>query len=395
VFNVHPVTARLLSTAAAALIAAIACSGGAIAPGLPAGPVRVGLVTSLTRIDLPLGLDVRQGAQLAVAEANAGGGVAGHQVELQVADDQGSATGAGSAFSGLAAGGVVGVVGPLNAAGGEAVAKLAARKHLPILSTSGADQVTRSGTNILDNVFLAAPAASRSATRMLKYAKQASLPTLAVAHPTGDAFADSGVAAVNAQAAQFGARVVSDQPYDPAAVDFTALIAGVRASGAKLLLVWGSAAAPPILERAWKDSGLGIPILLSVASSSTAFLRAVSDSGEGALVEASTSLLAGSLPAGSAVRKQVDPMATAFQRQNGYYPTQAAFDGYAAVRLLLAAIAAAGSADPARIDAELSRLNLATAAGTFKFSPTDHLGLAADWLTIAVVKDGKLTLPSP
>ena len=85
-------------------------------------------------------------------------------------------------------------------------------------------------------------------------------------------------------------------------------------------------------------------------------------------------------------------MATAFQRQNGYYPTQAAFDGYAAVRLLLAAIAAAGSADPARVDAELSRLNLATAAGTFKFSPGDHLGLAADWLTIAVVKDGKLTL---
>ena len=156
-----------------------------------------------------------------------------------------------------------------------------------------------------------------------------------------------------------------------------------------MLLVWGSGAAPPILERAWKDSGLGIPILLSMASSSTAFLRAVSDSGEGALVQASTSLLAGSLPAGSAIRKQVDPMATAFQRQNGYYPTQAAFDGYAAVRLLLAAIAAAGSADPARIDAELSRLNLATAAGTFKFSTGDHLGLAADWLTIAIVKDGE------
>jgi branched-chain amino acid transport system substrate-binding protein len=390
VFNVHPVTGRLLSTAVAALVGLASCSAGSIGGGLPAGPVAVGLVTSLTGIDLPLGADVRLGAQLAVDEVNAAGGIAGHQARLLVADDHSAVDQAGPGFTGLAAAGAAGVVGPLSTPAELAVARLAAGKGVPVLSTSGADQVTQSGGRLSVNLFLAAPAASRGAERMLAYARASSLAELAVAHPTGDGFADTAVATLAAEAARYGSRVVADLPFDPATVDFNPLLSGVRGSGAKLLLVWGSGSAPPLLERAAKDSALGIPILLSIASCSTAFLRAVSDSGEGALVECSSSVLAGALPAGSAVRRQVDPMAGTFQRRNGYYPTQAAFDGYAGTRLLLQAIAGAGSTDPARIDATLARLELATAAGTFKFTARDHRGLASDWLAVAIVKDGRL-----
>lgn len=389
-FNVHPVTARLLSTAVAALIAVVACSPGSIAGGLPAGPLKVGLVTSLTGIDLPLGADVRLGAQQAVDEANAGGGIAGHGVRLQVADDRSAADQAGPAFTGLAASGVVGVIGPLTAAAELAVAPLAAPKQLPILSTSGSDDVVRTGGHLSENRFLAAPAASRAAERMLIYANGASIADVAVAHQTGDAYADSGLAALVATAGRYGVRLAVVQPFDPATTDFKPVLGAVRGSGAKLLLVWGSGSAPPLLERAWKGSGLGIPILLSTASCTTAFLRSLSDAGEGALVECSSSVLAAALPAGSAVRRQVDPMATAFQRRNGYYPTQAAFDGYAGVSLLLRAIGEAGSSDPHRIDAALAQVNLVNASGSFTFTKSDHLGLASKWLAIAVVKDGKL-----
>jgi branched-chain amino acid transport system substrate-binding protein len=384
------VTARFLPAAAAAVMVLVACSPGSIAGGFPAGPVNVGLVTSLTGIDLPLGADIRLGAQQSVDEANAGGGIAGHDVRLLVADDRSTADQAGSAYTSLVAAGAVGVIGPLTAAAELTVASLAARKALPILSTSGADSLVASGSGVPANRFLAAPAASRVAERMLTYARSASIAELAVAHPIGDAFSDTGMATLTAESARYGVRIVADQPFDPATLDFNPLLAAVRASGAKLLLVWGSGSAPPVLERAWKDSGLGIPVLLSSASCSTAFLRAVSDSGEGALIECSSSVLAAGMPAGSAVRRQVDPMAASFLRHNGYYPTQAAFDGYAGARLLLRAIADAGSSGPTRVDSALSRLDLATAAGTFKFSARDHRGLASAWIAVAVVKDGKL-----
>jgi branched-chain amino acid transport system substrate-binding protein len=390
VFNLHPVTARLLPTAVATLVLLVACSPGSIAGGLPPGPLKVGLVTSLTGIDLPLGADLRLGAQQAVDEANSGGGVAGHQVQLLAADDRSEAGQAGPAFSGLAAAGVVGVVGPLSAAGELAIAPLAAAKRLPILSASGADAVVLDGGHLAANRFLAAPAASRAAERMLIYARSASIADVAVAHQTGDAFADSGLAALVASAVRYGVRVAAVQPFDPATTDFKAVLGAVRVSGAKLLLVWGSGTAPPLLERAWKDSGLGIPILLSTASCTTAFLRSLSDAGEGALVECSSSVLAAELPAGSSVRRQVDPMAAAFQRRNGYYPTQAAFDGYAGVSLLLRAIGEAGSSDAHRIDSALAQVNLVNASGSFTFTKSDHLGLASKWLAIAVVKDGKL-----
>jgi branched-chain amino acid transport system substrate-binding protein len=389
VFNVHPVTARFLPAVVAALLALVACSPGSIAGGLPAGPVKVGLVTSLTGIDLPLGADIRLGAQQAVDEANTGGGIAGHQVRLLVADDRSDVNQAGPAFNGLASAGAAGVVGPLSAAAELAIAPLAAGKRLPVLSTSGADPVVLDRGHVSANRFLAAAAASRVAEATLVYARSASLALVAVAHPTGDVFADFGVGALMAAAGRYGVQVMA-VPFDPAATDFKPVIDAVRASGAKLLMVWGSGSAPPLLERAWKDSGLGVPILLSLASCSTAFLRAVSDSGEGALIVCSSSVLAAALPAGSNVRRTVDKMAAAFQRRNGYYPTQAAFDGYAGVSLLLRAIGDAGSSDPNRVDVALAQVSLVNASGTFNFSKSDHLGLASKWLAIATVKGGKL-----
>ena len=373
---------------------AAGCSPAALAPGLPSGSVRIGLITSLTGIDLPFGLDVLAGAQQAVDEVNAGGGISGHAVTLEVADDAGAGSQAAAAFAALRARHVAGIAGPPSAEGELAVAQLAASSHLPLLSTSGADTVSRAGGRLFDNVFLAAPAASRSAERMLRYARSASLRSLAVAHPAGEPFATAGVATLRAEARRFGLRIVSDEEFKPGTVDFGPVVEAVRSSGAQVLLVWGSGSAPPLLERAWKVSGLGIPILLSPASASTAFLRAVSDSGEGAQVLATTSLLAASLPPGAAARRQVEPMAAAFRRHNGYYPTQAAFDGYAAARLLLRAIADAGSVDPASIDSALARLSLATASGTFHYSSRDHLGLAADWLEIATIRAGGLVPPT-
>ena len=391
------VTARILPTSLAALLAFLsvaACSPAGLASGLPSGPVRIGLITSLTGIDLPFGLDVREGAQQAVDEANAAGGIFGHAVSLEVGDDAGTGSQAAAAFSALKARHVAGIVGPLSAVSELAIAPLATSSKLPLLSTSGADPVTTAGGRLLDNVFLVAPASSRSAERMLRYARSTSLRAVAVAHPAGDPFAEAGVATLRAKAKRYGLRIVADEAFDLGTVDFQSVIETVRSSGAQVLLVWGSGSAPPLLERAWKVSGLGIPILLSPASASTAFLRAVSDSGEGAQVEATTSLLAAYLPPGAAARRQVEPMAAAFQRHNGYYPTQTAFDGYSAVRLLLRAIADAGSADPAAIDSALARLSLATPSGTFHYSRRDHLGLAADWLEIATVKGGVLVPPA-
>jgi len=374
----------------AAALAVAACAGPSPSSGLPAGLITIGMITSEVGIDRSPAIDAALGAQQAIDEVNGGGGIAGHRIQLRSEDDSGQAGQVGAAYNRLAAYRPLGIIGPLFSEGALALAQLASTGRLPVLSLSGADQVVMKGSAVRPNVFLAAPAASRSAERMLSHLKAARLDTVAVAHPAGDLFSDQGVATLKTEAGRSGETVVADEQFDPATTDFNPLLKRVRTSGAKVLLAWGSGTGTPLLTRAWKDSGLGIPLLLSSASASTAFLKAVGEGGQGALVETTASVLAGSPPSVPAVQKQVARMSDAFQRSQHYYPSQAAFDGYAAARLLLAAIARAGSASPDGINAALAALSLTTASGTFSFSARDHLGLPVGWLRIAALKDGRL-----
>lgn len=89
--------------AAAAALVALACSRPA--------PLRLGFVGGLTGRHYDLGISGRNGAQLAVAELNAAGGVGGRPLELVVRDDGQDPAQARRAVAELAAEDVVAIVG--------------------------------------------------------------------------------------------------------------------------------------------------------------------------------------------------------------------------------------------------------------------------------------------
>jgi branched-chain amino acid transport system substrate-binding protein len=74
-------------------------------------PIPVGFVAQLTGVQAELGVQERNGVQLAVEEINATGGVAGRKIELIVRDDLGSFEGAQAADRELMAAGVVAIIG--------------------------------------------------------------------------------------------------------------------------------------------------------------------------------------------------------------------------------------------------------------------------------------------
>ncbi|GID30930.1 branched-chain amino acid ABC transporter substrate-binding protein [Paractinoplanes brasiliensis] len=80
----------ILVAVTAVLTASAGCSGSGSATGENAakpGPILLGTLLPLTGRSSPSGESMRNGAQLAVNEANAAGGVLGRQVELVVEDD--------------------------------------------------------------------------------------------------------------------------------------------------------------------------------------------------------------------------------------------------------------------------------------------------------------------
>jgi branched-chain amino acid transport system substrate-binding protein len=74
-------------------------------------PIRIGFVAQLTGVQAELGIQERNGVQLAMEEINAAGGIGGHTVELVMRDDLGTPKGAQAADRELIDAGVVAIIG--------------------------------------------------------------------------------------------------------------------------------------------------------------------------------------------------------------------------------------------------------------------------------------------
>ncbi|MDP3451190.1 MAG: ABC transporter substrate-binding protein, partial [Anaerolineaceae bacterium] len=74
-------------------------------------PIRIGLAAQLTGKQADLGIQLRNGVQLAVDEINASGGINGRNLELSVEDDLGTPQGAKDAQNKLIDKGVVAIIG--------------------------------------------------------------------------------------------------------------------------------------------------------------------------------------------------------------------------------------------------------------------------------------------
>jgi branched-chain amino acid transport system substrate-binding protein len=118
------------------------------------GPIRIGVINSLTGPYTAYADPVRDGLLLAQEQINAKGGIRGRKVELVVEDDYGDAQRAAAAFEKLAAAKVPVVIGPITAAGSKAVAPLANRSRIVMLSPiAHSPELTRAGRY----VFLVVP----------------------------------------------------------------------------------------------------------------------------------------------------------------------------------------------------------------------------------------------
>src|SRR5262245_2315812 len=119
------------------VLAATAC-GGSSAGG--DGPIKVGLIVSLTGNYAPLGSEDKKAVELAVEQVNAKGGLLGRKVEIVFRDDKTLPDQAVLAFNDIKGQDLTGMIGPVFSNSALAVEPLAQREKLPYLSLSPATE---------------------------------------------------------------------------------------------------------------------------------------------------------------------------------------------------------------------------------------------------------------
>lgn len=348
------------------------------------GPIKVGLIVSVTGNYTPLGTEDKKAVELAVEQQNAAGGVLGRKIEIVFRDDKTLPDQAVLGFNDIKNRDLTAVIGPVFSNSALAVEPIAQREKMPYLSLA---PVTEQVQPIKSYVFVTPALSAMYAERYLQYFQNQKITKIAVAYDSKSGYSVAGDKATKQLAAKYGVQVVRDESYETTTTDFSAIFTHVRDSGAQAFLFWGSGAPGVVVTKQYAASGLKVPLMLTASQASKLWLTPVGKDAEGITVQSAIGVVGDYLPAGP--QKQIiDKMAVPWKQKFGYPPPQFAQDGYSASLLLFEAIKKAGSTDNEKIQKALETMSLVTPNGTFHYSPTDHSGLSPEFISVNTVKNG-------
>src|SRR5215216_5534670 len=136
----HSTRRIMVVVAGLALAVATGCAALGNAPSQSSGPIKIGMVTSLTGNYAPLGANDRLAAVQVVDAVNARNGINGRKIELNIVDDGSDPNQSVIQFNKVIADGVVALLGPPQSTADLAIKPVANEKKMPTISLGAADE---------------------------------------------------------------------------------------------------------------------------------------------------------------------------------------------------------------------------------------------------------------
>ncbi len=317
--------------------------------------VTVGLVLPLTGRQANLGEQIRHGADQAVLDINARGGIAGEKLVLRQVDDACDPRQAVAVANQMASGGVKFVVGASCSGAAIAASKVFMEEGIlsiaplatnPKLTDEGKDIVFRNcGRDDQQGAVLG--------NYMIKHFGDKKI---AVAHDNsayGKGLAEEILKTLRAG----GVKEVLFDTYTPGERDYAALVSKLKQVGAQVLMVGGFQTEIGLIARQIKEQGATIQILGGDALMTSEFWTIAGTTGEGVLMSFNPD------PRRRAEAKDV----IAAIRKTGYEPEGYTLYTYAAFQALAEGIARAGKTDTMKVAAALRASPVPTVLGNLNF----------------------------
>lgn len=380
-----------IAIAASFLMLTTACSAGGGVSTSSSGtttnkaPYTLGVLTSQTGGASQLGVGEMQGAQLAVEHINSKGGVNGHMLKLEIADDQSTPDQALSQARSLLSKNIVALIGPSVVANCKAVGPLVEQKG-PV------DYCLSPGIDASGYVWSASAKTDALAEETMNYWKAKGITKVAVINSTDGSGTDGGRAAT-AAAAKVGVTVTAHVTYDPTAVSVTAQLQQAMASRPQALVVWATGTPMGVALKGIQQLGIKLPVMTTDGNLANAFLKRIADyTPDTLLIPATRDFWWESLPKSGAVYALEKDYHEKYQAKFGEVPDFGPGVAYDAVLVIAEALKKADSTDPAKIRKALESIDgFEGVVGTYHMSSTDHRGLAVKDVAMVQAKNGKFT----
>ncbi|WP_242333696.1 MULTISPECIES: ABC transporter substrate-binding protein [Anaeromyxobacter] len=206
----------------------------------PSDTILIGHVASLTGEQATFGESTDNAIKLAIAEANANGGVKGKKLALKTYDDQGKPEEAAVAATRLIVQDKVAVLlGEVASSRSLAIAPIADTNKVPQISpTSTNPRVTKDGTKTRPYVFRVCFIDPFQGTVMAKFAHEnLKLKRVAILRDVGNDYSVGLADYFSAKFKELGGEVVSDQSFKAGDQDFKAQLTAIKNKNPQLIYV--------------------------------------------------------------------------------------------------------------------------------------------------------------
>lgn len=382
-------SSTIIARRAAALgtACALALAAAATAAATAAEPIRVGTVVSTTGAAGYLGTPELQTLQLYVARANAAGGVLGRQIELLHYDD-GSEAGKANAFTKrlIESDKVSLIIGGTTTGSSMAMVPLVEKAGMPFISMAAGVAIVEPAKKW---VFKVAPSDRMAAEKVFEDMRRAGIGKVALLAETSG-FGQSGAREANAVAGKYGITIIGNETYAAKDTDMTAQLTKIKAlPGLQAVFVFGAGQGPAVATRNYRQLAIRQPLYQSHGVASEEFIRLAGPAADGVRLPASALVVASQLRADDSQKAVVGGYQRTYREQFKSDPSSFGGHGYDALMIAVAAIKKAGGTDKAKVrDAIEATSGHIGTAGTFNFTPGDHMGLDQSAFRMLEVKHG-------
>ncbi|NMG67665.1 ABC transporter substrate-binding protein [Azoarcus indigens] len=371
----------------ATLVLCAAGTGAAIAQE----PIKLGGLLETSGFIASLGQPALEGAQLAVEQVNAAGGINGRKVELVNLNTESDNTKTVSALRRLISQEkVVGIVGPSSSGSNFAIVDAVERAKVPMIGI-GATRGIVLPPEQRRYSFLAPLTDVVVETVMLEDMRARGITRIAMLH-SDVAFGTSARDTLLQLAGKHGITVVSTEVFGNADTDMTPQLTKIRGTEAQAVVIWATGPGLAISTKNYRALGLKQPLYLTHAANDFNYLRLAGEAANGALLPSSKIYVTAELPAGDAQKPVLEQFVKAYEAKYGKQPATFAGNGYDAAMLLMNAVRKAGDQPGAVRDALEQVNNYVGVTAVYAYGPEDHFGTKPESVQMLVVDEGKFKL---
>ena len=340
-----------------------------------ADSIKVGFNVPLTGFAAADGKSARIGAELAVEQVNASGGVNGKNLELVIYDDQASPKESAPLAAKLITqdGVVAGISGSYSGAT-RAAATIYQENSTPYISAYAVHpDITRSGDYVFRTSFMGEVQGRAGAKLVgeMMGKKRVSIITLA------NDFGKSLEAGFKEKAAEFGIEILGEYDYSIKDREFGPIVSKVKAEAPDAIYASGYFFTAGPLVSQLRAAGVDVPVIGQEGYDGEMFIKIAGAAAEGVIITTSLD------------RDSTEPLAQAFiqgfQKKSGYPADMVSASTHTAVLVLAEAMKQVDPSDKAALREAIASTSINAATGNISFS---KLGEVRKSVQVQVVRDG-------